>query len=297
LELFTEPLDGDAPIIELIGGAQRSLDLTMYELTDRSVEAALVAAHRRGVDVRVLLDDRYAGSTVNRAAYSQLTAAGVSVRWGSGDVIFHQKTLTVDGEASAIMTGNLTDDEVDTRDFVVIDRDQAAVSVIISVFDTDWDGAPVTDGPDVDGLVWSPGATTSLLDLIHSARRSLVVENEEIDSAPIESALESASRRGVIVEVVMTAQPRWDRSLDQLSASGVRVATYPDAPGVLYVHAKAIVADTAIAFVGSENFSTSSLDDNRELGVITSDPRIVRPLLGTLTSDFDAGAPWGAEPG
>jgi hypothetical protein len=204
LELYTDPADGDVPIVGLIGGAHRSVDLTMYELTDRSVEAALVAAHRRGVHVRVLLDDRDAGSTVNRAAYLRLTAAGVPVRWGSGDVIFHQKTLTADGEASAIMTGNLTDDEADTRDFAVIDHDRAAVSAITTVFDADWDGAPVAAGPDVDGLVWSPGSMSPLLALIDSAHHSLVVENEEMDSPPIESALESASRRGVAVELVMT---------------------------------------------------------------------------------------------
>jgi cardiolipin synthase A/B len=296
LELLTEPAVGVGPIDQLIQGAQRSVDLTMYELTDRQVEGALIAAHRRGVEVRVLLDERYGGSTVNQAAYSQLTAAGVAVRWGSAHVIFHQKTLTVDGDASAIMTGNLTgDDEADTRDFVVLDHDRAAISAITTVFDADWDGAPFIGGADVDGLVWSPGAAPSLLSLIDSARRSLVVENEEMDSAPMESALESASLRGVDVEVIMTAQPRWDAALDELLASGVRVVTYPDASGVLFIHAKAIAVDATTAFVGSENFSTSSLDDNRELGVITRDPSVVRPLVGTLRSDFDAGVRWRPE--
>lgn len=251
----------------------------------------------RGVDVRVLLDRTDSGGIVNRTDARRLMAAGVPVEWGADDVLFHQKTLTVDDNASAIMTGNLTtEDELDTRDFGVIDHDRAAVSAIAGVFDAYWEGRPVTSGPDVDGLVWSPDSASDLLSLIDSARHSLVVENEETDSAPIESALESASRRGVDVEVVMTAQTRWNAGLDEISASGVRVATYPDASGTLYIHAKAIVVDARTAFVGSENLSTSSLLYNRELGVITSDPAVVGRLLRTLRSDFDTALPWRADP-
>ena len=53
----------------------------------------------------------------------------------------------------------------------------------------------------------------------------------------------------------------------------------------LYIHAKVIVVDGATAFVGSQNFSTSSLDDNRELGVITTDPVVVTSVSTTLAQD------------
>jgi len=64
------------------------------------------------------------------------------------------------------------------------------------------------------------------------------------------------------------------------------VATTPDSGRTLYLHAKAIVADGHTAFVGSQNFSTSSLDDNRELGIITNDRPVVEPVGATLASDF-----------
>ncbi|HZM56985.1 MAG TPA: hypothetical protein VFC03_18365 [Acidimicrobiales bacterium] len=68
--------------------------------------------------IRVLLDHAYSGASVNRAAHAQLEAAGVPVRWVPDAVIFHQKTVTVDGAVSAVMTGNLTAQHYGTtRDF------------------------------------------------------------------------------------------------------------------------------------------------------------------------------------
>ncbi len=87
----------------------------------------------------------------------------------------------------------------------------------------------------------------------------------------------------------MTASPEWVTQPASLTSAGVRVAIRPDAPGVVYLHAKAIVADGTTAFVGSQNFSTSSLDFDRELGVITTDPAVVGPLSKTLVTDV-AGA-------
>ena len=61
----------------------------------------------------------------------------------------------------------------------------------------------------------------------------------------------------------------------------------------VYIHAKIICADCSATagrvFVGSENFSTSSLDYNRELGIITSDPSVVGPVEATVLGDYAAG--------
>ena len=61
----------------------------------------------------------------------------------------------------------------------------------------------------------------------------------------------------------------------------------------MYIHAKAIVADAGRSgqrvLVGSQNFSVASLGYNRELGILTSDPRLVAAIAATLAHDY-AGA-------
>jgi cardiolipin synthase A/B len=256
------------------------------------VEQTLIADHERGVRVRVLLDQDYSGKSVNQPAYSTLSAAGVPVAWANDSEIFHQKTITVDGTESAIMTGNLTPQYyATTRDFVVMDGQAADVAAIESAFATDWSGAaPSAARPGVD-LVWSPGSEPQLAALITSASRSVVVENEEMDSTAIEDGLESDARRGVDVTVVMTADADWDSAFSQLASDGVHVVLYPDTSSALYIHAKVIDVDSAKAFVGSENFSTASLDYNRELGLITSSASVLGPLNSALSGDIANGQP------
>ena len=56
LSLTVEPQDGMTPIYNFMSSARRSLDMTMYELSDPTAEQLLIADHDKGVRVRVLLD-------------------------------------------------------------------------------------------------------------------------------------------------------------------------------------------------------------------------------------------------
>ncbi len=290
LSLFAEPQAGMTPLYNFMSSARQSLDMTMYELSDPTAEQILIADHKRGVRVRVLLDHDYTGGSVNQAAYATLSSAGVPVAWANDSEIFHQKTITVDGDESAIMTGNLTPQYyATTRDFVVMDNQAPDVAAIESVFSTDWSGAAPSLGPLGIDLVWSPGSEPQLAALITSAAHSVVVENEEMDSTSIEGALESDAERGVDVTVVMTAASDWDAAFSQLESDGVHVVLYPDTASALYIHAKVIDVDSTRAFIGSENFSTASLDYNRELGLVTSAGSLLGPLNSALSGDISNG--------
>ena len=80
--LVTEPGDGLAPIYNLISSAKRTLDMTMYELTDTQVEQLLAQAAASGVTVRVILDQNLEKST-NTRAYNYLSSRGVQVHWAN----------------------------------------------------------------------------------------------------------------------------------------------------------------------------------------------------------------------
>ena len=116
------------------------------------------------------------------------------------------------------------------------------------------------------------------------------IYNEEMDSPAIESALEADARRGVDVRVTMTADSSWNGAFAQLAAAGVHIRTYA-ASAALYIHAKMILT-AAEAFLGSENFSPTSMDDNRELGLITPDSAIRASLSRTFDADYAKATPY-----
>ncbi|MGH3265503.1 MAG: phospholipase D-like domain-containing protein [Trebonia sp.] len=298
LRLLVEPGAGVGGIYQLIRGARTTIDLTMYELNDLTGEDDLAAAAARGVNVRVILD-RHLEKSRNEAAYSFLSSHGVHVTWAPAGTTYHQKTLTVDGTTSAVMTLNMvTSDYPDTRDFYVIDEKPADVTAIVATFNADFAGTGVTPANGAD-LVWSPtNSQDSILGVINSATHTLAVENEEMGFAPVTAALENAARRGVNVEVVMTADSEWDDAFAQLTAAGVHVRTFRDSSSEPYIHAKAVVADAGRSdqrvFVGSENFSTASLDYNRELGILTKDKSVVAGIASTIATDYADSAPYEA---
>jgi cardiolipin synthase A/B len=294
LSLITEPGPGDRPFLQAVRSAQSSADLVMYELSDPTFEQALVSAKKRGVHVRVLLNGGYygGGSSANQAAYSYLKANGVPVRWSpSRYALTHQKTLVADDKTAYIMTLNLVDEDYSTsRDFAVADTDSQDVSAIEATLTADWNNRSIEPSDGVD-LVWSPGALDSQLSLIDSARHTLDIYNEEMDDAAVTSALDAAARRGVDVKVVMTASSDWDSAFAKLTRAGVHVRTYKQ-DASLYIHAKMILVDGRRVFLGSQNFSAGSLDDNRELGLILSTGAIIRSLEGTFAGDYAHAAPF-----
>jgi cardiolipin synthase A/B len=292
LVLITDPAQGMNWFYDFIGTAKTSIDMTMYELTDTTVTSLLTKAAKSGIAVRVILDQNLE-KTDNTPAYQALAAGGVSVHWANPTyAATHQKTMTIDRTTSAIMTMNLTpDDYVTSRDFAVITTDAADVAAIETVFEADFDSAAITP-PTGDDLVWSPtNAESSLVDLIQGAKASLYVENEEMGDSTIVSALSSAASHGIEVNLVMEDSRSYQSEFETLQDAGVAVMTYEHA--AIYIHAKVIVSDFGTpavkAFVGSENFSNASLTENRELGMITSDPTIVTSLHTTLQGDFDGG--------
>ena len=288
------------PVYGLITEAHTSVDLTMYELADPKAEADLAADAARGVNVRVLLDQNLERRN-NTAAYGYLASHGVHVRWAPAGTTWHQKTLTVDGLTSVIMTFNLVaEDYPGTRDFGVIDTGRVDVAAIVTTFNADFGRRAITP-PDGTDLVWSPtNAQASVLSVINGAAHTLAVEDEEMDDPSVTRALAAAARRGVDVTITMTANPEWDQAFTQLARAGAHIRLYPDTSSALYIHAKAIVADAGRpgqrVLVGSQNFSVASLDYNRELAILTRDRAVVRPISATLAADYAGATPYSPAP-
>ncbi|MGC8509951.1 MAG: phospholipase D-like domain-containing protein [Acidimicrobiales bacterium] len=285
--VWTEPRAGYGFVDAAIAGARHSIDLSMYELTDPTIIAGLETAQRRGVRVRVILDRAYHGGDENQDAYAALSHGGVTVRWAPATTIYHAKYMVVDSARAYVGTGNFTSQwYTTTRDFWVEDTSPADVRAIERVFTADVTGRLVRV-TNTASLVWSPGAEGYLEGLINRAHHSLLIETEEMYSYGIEDALVVAAQRGVRVTLVMTRSTSDASDLAYLASHGVHVVEVPTSR--LYIHAKVICVDCiggrGTAFVGSQNFSTASLDYNRELGVVTNDPLVVRAIDTTVRTD------------
>ena len=293
--LIVEPGAGFSRVYSLISGARRTIDVTMYEFSDTTAEHDLAAAAKRGVRVRVILDRR--ARSVNSRANSYFRSHGVAVTWSSSDYRYtHQKTVIIDGTKAVIMTANLTSRYYATsRDFLVTDTERADVSAIATVFNADFKKKAVRPGDGSD-LVWSPtDSQDHLIGLINGATSSLRIYSEEMGDRTVENALIRAAKRGVDVQVCGEKRAASTTARSPSWPAGIRISYYSSSTG-FYIHGKVVEADYGTKhgkiFIGSENFSNTSLNQNRELGLIISSHAVMSAIAATFASDFRNGKHW-----
>ena len=293
VRVFVEPDDGIQPVVEFIHSAHQTLDVAMYLLSDRDVINAVEASRRHGVRVRVMLEENpYGSGPGNRSVFDRLSAAGVATRWSPPTFkLSHDKYAIVDQKTALVGTANWSRSAFEhNREYLVEDTDPRDVGQLEGLFNADWErqSFQVSD----EHLVISPiNSRGDFLELARSARQSLHLETEEVQDTQVEGALIDAAKRGVDVRVIIPGPAgRSDANAmgaSRLRAAGVQVRRLRN----LYVHAKDIVVDGREAFIGSENASAPSLDENREVGLLISDPTAVRRVERTFSHDWEDGQP------
>lgn len=296
VRLFVEPNDGAQPITTAIAAAAHSVWVEVYLLTDARVISALEEAAQRGVDVRVMLDEHpYGGDVVSpQRTLQTLTTAGIQARFANPAYRYtHTKMLIVDGATLFILTANLSRSGLGgssfarNREYGVIDTHADDVAEAMAIFQADWNHTtPVLH--DTNMVVSPVNARAKITALLQSARTSLLIEDEEMYDTASEDALIAAARRGVQVRLILPDASLVEAAdVTRLKAGGVYME-YVSAP---YAHAKVIVADGRLAFVGSENFSQASLDENREVGLLLADPAALATITTTFDRDWMVGQP------
>ncbi|MFD4874145.1 phospholipase D-like domain-containing protein [Streptomyces sp. NPDC058420] len=276
-------------IYDFIDSATSSLDMTMYELEDTTAVNDLIALEKKGVTVRVVLDRAH--QSANSSAYTALTNAGAGVVWSPSAFVYtHQKTITVDGTKSLVLTGNLTSQYYSTgRDYGVFTDDTRDVAAIEKVFDADYAGTSVTP-TDGDHLLWSPTDSRSrLLTVINAATKTLDVEELEFSDSTVVNAIVARAKAGVTVRVVLETPADYSSEVSAIKAAGGKVVGYSDPDG-FYIHAKAMVADYGLSTqeveAGSMNISSNSLSNNRELGIILTGTGVAQSVATTIETTF-----------
>jgi cardiolipin synthase len=292
------PDDSAQPLLQAISGARLSLRIKMFVFSDPGLLEAVIAAHKRGVKVRVMLNpERRDGEKENDATRSHLQQAGVDVKDSNPSFdLTHEKSMVID-DATAFVeslnweTRNLTG----TRDYAVITSHKHEVGEIMRCFDADWDRTEFTaDGQ--SHLIWCTGnGRQRLCQLIDSAKHTLWLQNERYQDPVIIEHVVRAYRRGVKIHVM--ARPPHKLKKDKLveGVSGLRILEDLGIPirklKHIKLHAKLLFADDARAIIGSINFAPGSFDSRRELAIEVDDEPILKRIRQTLHDDWEKAKP------
>jgi len=280
------PEAGEQPYLDVLATTQHSIDVEVYLMGYGGILDELLAKAQAGVSVRVILDR--AKMDTNQKYYDMLVAAGAQVKWSDARFVYqHSKFILVDDKVALISTGNFSKSysiELE-RNFVATDRDPADIKDLVSLFEADWQGTTLAM-PCTRLLVAPINARARILALINGAQSTLTIESMQFGDPAVRDAVKARVLAGVSVRALL-ADANWISANTYAAAFlkdlGVEVKWIP------HLHTKVIVADGEEAYLGSENLSTNSLDNNREVGVIVTDASSIAPLTTTFETDWTAG--------
>jgi cardiolipin synthase A/B len=293
-KLIVQPDDGEKPVMDFLKSAQKTVALKQFTFTHPLLLDTVMALHKRGVRVRVMLNGAKAtGERLNDPFFEKMQSTGIEVQWSNPSfLVTHEKSIIVDGKSALLATFNFMEKYFQaTRDYGVLTNDPAQVEQVQKCFDCDWKREPFHPYEDA-GLAWSPGNARHLVcKFIDRAHKTLDVQHPKFAEPVILERMLAAVERGVRVRILCGGkhglhQPdlMYSFALWRLMRqAGAKVHKQKN----LRAHAKLLVVDHKHALLGSQNFDWPAFDLRREVAMELHDATIVHDLTAVFERDWD----------
>ena len=94
----------DTPLASAIDASQRTLDIAAFQLNNKPIYEAILAAHQRGVAVRIVTDDEHGLDDESNSELRDLETAGIPIVSDNRSGLMHNKFVIVDERA--VWTGS-----------------------------------------------------------------------------------------------------------------------------------------------------------------------------------------------
>lgn len=266
MEVYIEPQAGANPVTNLIREAEKYLNLNYYLIDDDEMLKAISERVEKKVNVRIIIDGHPydSGGHIDLERLRQ-TGAQVNIspsRFDNADVFDHAKYM-YNEKRYIIGTMNLTKAAFQSnREYFIIGDERKVLKSLERIFESDWKGERAGD-TDRKYLIVSPDSENRILSILTDSRK-LFIETEELgNDKAILSALRSKGGKVRLILPSSVSESDLANAVE-LDKAGVKIKLMPSEK--LYMHAKMI--DTGkFVFIGSQNFSDTSLLKNREVGI------------------------------
>jgi phosphatidylserine/phosphatidylglycerophosphate/cardiolipin synthase-like enzyme len=309
---FTDPTDPaassyrggvDEMLVAAIAQAQAAVDLAVYDLNLWSLRDALIAAHRRGVTVRMVTES----DNLDEPEMQQLREAGIEVLGDRREGLMHNKFVIIDRWEVWTGSTNFTTSGVYRNDNNLVRirssrlaQDYTAEFEEMFLDDAFGPGSPAnTPYPQltVDGIplevYFSPddGVLNHILALVGSAQQSVYFMAYSFTADELAEVLLARAAVGVEVMGVFEADQynanigtEFDRLLD--GGLPVRLDGNPD-----HMHHKVILIDGQIVITGSYNFSANAEEVNNENVLVIHSADVAALFLAEFQRVYNSAQP------
>jgi phosphatidylserine/phosphatidylglycerophosphate/cardiolipin synthase-like enzyme len=274
-----------------IKGARLSVDVAIYDLNLWSLRNALLDAHRRGLEVRVVTES----DNLDEPEIQALQEAGIPVLGDRRESLMHHKFVVID--RLEVWTGSMnfttSDTYLNDNNMVRLRSSRLAEDYTVEFEEMFVDDRFATSSPvntphttlTVDGtpleVYFSPedGTLERLLALIQAADSSIYFmlysfTSDEIAEAMLARAAAGIQVRGVLEETQYMSNIGTE--YDRLRTAGLDVWLDGNPRNM---HHKVLIIDERILVTGSYNFSANAEKSNDENTLIIHSSQIVLPYM------------------
>lgn len=291
-------LEGSIPayLIDYINRAQNSIHIAAFEFNLTPVAEALIAAHRRGVEVLWFTDNEHgvgADSEAGRGQFALLQQAGIQVRDDGRAGLMHNKFWIFDNQVVWTGSTNATiNDNFRNNNNVLVIELPAVAAIYEREFQELWAGQSGRTSPstvedqfaNVDGtplqIFFSPEdyVLDRLIPLVESAQQSIRFMAFSYTHQELKTAMMRRFAAGVDVSGIFETRGSETQYSALPAMFCARIPTRQDGnPGTF--HHKVIVIDERIVVTGSLNFSRNADESNDENVIIINSRKVARFYL------------------
>jgi phosphatidylserine/phosphatidylglycerophosphate/cardiolipin synthase-like enzyme len=280
----------DEALVDAVLGARLTIDLAAYDLDLWGLRDALLDAHQRGVNVRIVAES----DNIDEPEMQELIEAGIPVLGDRREGLMHNKFAVIDRHQ--VWTGSMNytvrGAYRNNNNLISIESSRLAEDYLAEfdemfVDDQFGPGSP-SNTPfqmlEVDGrqleVFFSPddGAAARLEDLLRGAQESIYFLAFSFTSDPLSQAILDRSRAGVAVSGVFEESQASGQGAEYGSMRSAGLDVHLDG-NPANMHHKVIIIDRQIIVTGSYNFSASAERRNDENMLIIYDPQLAAAFL------------------
>lgn len=280
----------DEAIAAAIYAARSSVYMAIYDLNLWSIQDALLDAHARGMDVRLVVE----ADNMDRRELQELAQAGIPLVADTSPNYMHNKFVVIDGyEVWTGSTNYTVSDMYGNRNNVLRLRSSELAANYANEFDEmftrGYFGENTLDNTPHQELYigdvevhtyFSPddNVAAALVDLIDDAEESVYFLAFSLTLDEIGDALVRAQQRGVEVLGIMDDAQLGNQGgeYEFLRQNGVQVHMDEAATNL---HDKVLIVDEAVLVTGSYNFSSNAEFRNDENTLIIYSPSVAAEYL------------------
>lgn len=281
----------DGPLVKAIDLARMSIDVAAYSISLNSVRFALINAHHRGVDVRVVMES----DNMDRSDPQALIDAGIPIVGDARQGLMHNKFMVIDRSEVWLGSMNFTDEGAydDNNNMIRILSTKMAENYTTEfeeMFNDDLFGPDTRaetpnptitlDGTRVDTF-FSPDdhVINSLAGVLNNAEESIYFLAYSFTSNDLGDIVREKDAAGLKIQGVMEAEQvssNQGTEYDPFKQAGVDVRMDGN-EGLM--HHKVFIIDGKIVAFGSYNFSQSAEERNDENFIIVYNEAIAQEFI------------------